>query len=295
MGARIRYFLSDAWDEFKHSPGVNLLAAATLAAVLLLAASLLLVLRNAERQLDRVRGEARVDVYLRDDATPEQVEGLRALLAERPGVERIGFVSKDQALVRFRESFGDLAALAGELESNPLPASLEVHVTPGPGATAAARGIADALARRPGVEEVRFDREWMDRLAGGLDAAAVAGAGMAALVFGAVAFVMAAVLRLAVLARKDEIEIMRLVGATPALVRGPFLIAGLVQGLIAAWVALLLVEAGRRVLLASVGTSGLPLLQLLAGSPLDGRSMLGLLAAGTAVGLLGAFFAVRRA
>ena len=59
IGARVRYFLTDAWDEFKHSPGANLLAAATLTAVLLLAASLLLVLRNAERQVQRVRGEAR--------------------------------------------------------------------------------------------------------------------------------------------------------------------------------------------------------------------------------------------
>ena len=73
IGARVRYFLTDAWDEFKHSPGANLLAAATLTAVLLLAASLLLVMRNAERQVQRVRGEARVDVYPRDDASPEQV------------------------------------------------------------------------------------------------------------------------------------------------------------------------------------------------------------------------------
>jgi cell division transport system permease protein len=223
------------------------------------------------------------------------VEGLREALSTRPGVARLAFVGKDQALVRFRESFGDLAALAGELESNPLPASFEVYLVPGPGTTSFARGVADAVAGRPGVEEVRYDREWLDRLAGGLDAAAMAGGALALLVFGAVAFVMAAVLRLAVLARQDEIEIMRLVGATPGLVRGPFLIAGLAQGLVAAWVALLVLEAGRRALLASVGSHGLPLVRLLAGAPLDGGSALALLGAGTAVGLVGAFFAVRRA
>ena len=295
IGARIRYFLTDAWDEFKHSPGANLLAAATLAAVLLLAASLLLVLRNAERQVDRVRGEARVDVYLRDDATPEQVVGIRDALASGPGVTRIAFVGKDEALTRFREAFGDLAALAGELQTNPLPASFEVYLMPGPETVPQARGVADIMASRPGVEEVRYDREWLDRLAGGLAAAQLAGAILALVVFGAVAFVMAAVLRLAVLARQDEIEIMRLVGATPFLVRGPFLVAGLVQGLIAAWIALLALEAGRRGLLASAGASGLPMVQLLAGAPLDGRSAVALLLAGTAVGVLGAFFAVRRA
>ena len=294
IGARVRYFLTDAWDEFKHSPGANLLAAATLTAVLLLAASLLLVLRNAERQVERVRGEARVDVYLRDDATPEQVEGIREAVGSRPGVVRIAFVGKAEALTRFREAFGDLAALAGELQTNPLPASFEVYLAPGAGTVSHARGVADVLGGQPGVEEVRYDREWLDRLAGGLAAAELAGAGIALVVFGAVVFVMAAVLRLAVLARQDEIEIMRLVGATPVLVRGPFLVAGLVQGLCAAWAALLALEAGRRALLASAGASALPLVQLLAGAPLDGRSALTLLAAGTLVGLVGAYFAVRR-
>ena len=294
IGARLRYFLTDAWDEFKHSPGANLLAAATLTAVLLLAASLLLVLRNAERQVERVRGEARVDIYLRDDATPEQVEAIREGAASRPGVARVSFVAKAEALRRFREAFGDLAALAGELETNPLPASFEVFLAPGPGTLSHARGVADALGSRPGVEEVRYDREWLDRLAGGLAAAELAGVALALLVFGAVVFVMAAVLRLAVLARQDEIEIMRLVGATPALVRGPFLVAGLAQGLGAAWAALLGLEAGRRALLSAAGSPGLPLVQLLAGAPLDGRSALTLLAAGTLVGLVGAYLAVRR-
>ena len=72
---RLRYFLADAWDEFRHSPGANLLAAATLAAVLVLAAALLVVVRNLDRQLDRWREDVHVDVYLRDDADPARVDG----------------------------------------------------------------------------------------------------------------------------------------------------------------------------------------------------------------------------
>jgi cell division transport system permease protein len=293
IGSRLRYFLSDAWDEFRHSPGVNLLAAATLAAALLVAASLALVLRNLESQLDRWRSDARVDVYLRDDVTPDHVEALREALSGLPGVQRLAYVGKAEALARFRESFGDLAELAGELQTNPLPASLEVYVDPGPGTVSFARGVAGAAAGRPGVEEVRFDREWLDRVQGGLAGARTAGAGVALLVFGAVAFVMAAVLRLAVLARRDEIEIMTLVGATPGFVRGPFLVAGLVQGLAASAVALTLLEAGRRALLASGGASALPLLRVLAGAGLDLRTGVLLTATGTAVALIGAFFAVR--
>ena len=148
IGARIRYFLTEAWAEFKHSAGANHLAATTLAAVLLLAASLLLVLRNAERQIDRVRGDARVDVYLRDDATPEQVEGIRDVLSARPWVSRIASLGK-MSRPPIPRALRHLAALAGS--SRPIrPRFFEVYILPC-GNRPSARGVADAVASRPGV------------------------------------------------------------------------------------------------------------------------------------------------
>ena len=109
-----------------------------------------------------------------------------------------------------------------------------------------------------------------------------------------VLFVMASVLRLAVYARRTEIDIMLLVGATPAFVRGPFLAAGLGQGVVAAGVAVLLVEVVRRAALVYAGRGSLVLLDLVAARPLPPGSTGLLFAVGLAVSLAGAWFAVRR-
>lgn len=227
---RLRYFLADAWDEWRHSPGVNVLATATLTLVLFVATLVLLLLGNIGHQLERWRRDVRVQVYLRDDATPGQHEAVRAALLGVPGVVRIEYLDKAGALARFRESFGDLAALAGELGTNPLPASFEVLLPRGREGGPAAHAVVSAASGKPGVEEVRYDREWLDRLDALLGLAGAGGTVLGLVLFGAVSFVMGSVLRLAVLARQDEIDIMLLVGASPRFVRGPFLVAGLAHG-----------------------------------------------------------------
>jgi len=291
---RLRYFLSDAVDEWRWSPGVNLLAIATLAFALFIAGLVLLVLSNVAGVLGSIQDEAPVQVFLRDGASPEARADAEARMRAVPGVAGVRFVDKDEALRRFRKSFGDLADLANEIGSNPLPASLEATLAPGPQGAEAADAVVRVLQGNEAVEEVRYDRAWRDRLEAVLLAARGGGAGLAILVFAAVAFVMANVLRLAVYARREEIEIMLLVGATPGFVRGPFLVAGLLQGLIASIVALGLVEAVRRGALAYAGSHSGALLDLAAGRPLAVSLALLLSAVGFVVGLAGSYLAVRR-
>jgi cell division transport system permease protein len=144
------------------------------------------------------------------------------------------------------------------------------------------------------VEEARFDRAWVRRLEALLQLARIGGLGLAVVVFAAVVFVMASVLRLAVIARRNEIDIMLLVGATPAFVRGPFLVAGLGQGLVASGLALLLVEGARRAAHASADAGSRVLLEIVAASPLPPGACGLLVATGLAVSITGAWFAVRR-
>jgi cell division transport system permease protein len=290
---RLRYYVTDATDEWRSSPGVNLLAIVTLAAVLFLAASALLVVHNVGARLAAWRRDVRVQVYLRDDAGEPARKAIAGRLAATPGVSAVRFVGKEEALARFRESFGDLADVSGALGSNPLPSSLEAFVAPGPGAAAAARRVAAAASGLAGVEEVRFDLEWLDRLDALLRMARLAGASAAVVVLAAVIFVIASVMRLAVYARREEIEIMLLVGASPGLVRGPFLVSGFVQGLTASALALLLVEGMRRAALASAGSRPGVVLDLLAGRSLPPGAIALLTGVGVLVGLLSAGFAVR--
>jgi cell division transport system permease protein len=290
---KLRYFCTDAWDEFRHSRAVNLMAVATLASALFIAGIVMLVVYNIDRRAQGLREELRVEVFLLDAGSEAQREMLQQELAGMPGVRRVEWVSKEQALERYRRWASAEAALVEVLDHNPLPASFEVYLSPGSG-TASAAAIAARFAEHPAVERVRYDQDLIQRLEGIVDLVRSGGGLVAAIVLLAVAFVMASVLRLAVLARRDEIEIMRLVGATPGFIRGPFLVAGLVQGVVAALVALATLELARRagVGLARDGAAGL--LALIAGYPLS-ASATGLLAAiGVSVSLTGSWFAVRR-
>ncbi len=291
--ARLRYYATDAADEWRHSPGVNVLAIVTLAAVLSLAVAALLVVHNAGAWLEGWRRDVRVQVYLRDDAGEEARKAIASRLSATPGVSAVRFVTKDEALLRFRESFGDLADVPGALGTNPFPASIEAFVAPGPAGAAAARRVAAATSGLAGIEEVRLDLDWLDRLDALLRMARLAGAVAAVAVLAAVIFVIASVMRLSVYARREEIEIMLLVGAPPSLVRGPFLVSGFVQGLAASAVALLLVEGARRATVAAAGPRPGVILDILAGRSLPPGAIALVAGVGVLVGLLSAGFAAR--
>jgi len=290
---RLKFFVIDAWDEWRHSPGVNLLAVVTLASALFLAGLVTLVLGNVENRVDELRSDIRVQVFLVDGIDDEVRLTLGGELEGMQGVARVDYVNKQQALERYRDWAGDTAKLTEELETNPLPASFEVFLLPRPGVEQVGAGIAKRLNQREGVDEARFDRQWVHRLETVLDLARVGGGGLALLVFAAVAFVMASVLRLAVYARRNEIEIMLLVGATPAFVRGPYLVAGVGMGLASSALALLLVETARRGALAYAADRTMILLDLLA-QPMRADHVGLIIGVGLLVSLTGSYFAVRR-
>jgi cell division transport system permease protein len=290
---RMRYFCDDAWDEWRHSKAVNLLALGTIAAVLFVAGVAMLVLSNVERRVVALRDEVRVTIYLTAAMADDERRDLMRELGQAPEVRRVEFVSPREALRRYRTWAADMAELAAELETNPLPASLDVFLRPETPAAQAAAAITARVERRPGVEEVRFNQAWLERVESLIALARAGGGALAVVIFGAVVLVVAGVLRLAVHARRDEIEIMRLVGATPGLIRGPFLVAGAAQGLIASVAALAVVEGVRSAALAWTGSGSLPLVGLVADRPLQAGLALILVLVGLLVGLTASWFSVR--
>ena len=293
--AHLRYFVADAADEWRHSPGPNLLATTTLAAVLFVAGMNLLVLANLKAHVARWKHDLRVSVYLVDEAQGPDVDALTAKITAVGGVARVDHIDKEEALQRFRASFKDLADLPADLSTNPLPASLEVMLDSGPQASRTAQSVREAVAGSVAVEEVRYDQAFLDRIEALLDVAGWGTAGLGLVVLTAVAFVVSSVLRLTVYARRDEIDIMRLVGAGPMLVRGPFLVAGIGQGLVGALLALFFVEAVRRTARAYVGSQPGELLDLAAGQPLPFGPSGFVVLIGTLLGFASAWFAVRQA
>jgi cell division transport system permease protein len=291
----IEYALKQAWASLWRGRGSSVFAIVAIALAMTVLGTLLLLTSNVEQLLAQWTSAAEFSVYLRDDATSEQRGTIEALVDDSGVAAAREYVSKPQALSRFRRDFTELAALTSGFDDNPFPASVEVRVRPEAERDGRAAGLVRQVAALPGVADVRYDREWLGRLASGLDAVRGAGLALALLMAVAAALTVAAVVRLGLHARRDEIEIMKLVGSPLAFIRGPFVAEGLLQGGIGALLALALLWLG--FVLATAWWGG-QLAALLDGSPvrfLPVRLGALLVAGGMLVGAAGGFAASRHA
>ena len=238
------YSFRQAWASAWRARTSSLFAIIAISLAMIVLGVLLLMTSNAERVLAQWASAAEFSVYLRDDATSEQRGAIESLIDESRVSAGREYVSKAQALARFRQEFAELGSLTAGFEGNPFPASVEVRIR----AEAERDGSAASLVRRllslPGVADVRYDREWLARIAAGLQSVRAAGLALAALMAFAAAVTVATVVRLGLYARRDEIEIMELVGAPMSFIRGPFIAEGLLQGGIGAVLALALLWIG---------------------------------------------------
>ena len=222
------------------SAGVSI---GTIAVAFLTLGGFMLASVNVQRGLDRWQESAEVSVYLYDDVSPGLRDGLEEYVRQQPAVAAVEYVSKERALDRFRADFPELLDVTTSAGQNPFPAALEVRLKPGATGTEAVDDLTTVLAGRDGVADVRYDRRWLTRLAGLVRSAQVAAAVVAgALMLGA-AFTVAAVVRLSLHARREDIDIMQLVGAPFSYIRGPFVVEGLLLGGAGAVVAWLGVAA----------------------------------------------------
>jgi cell division transport system permease protein len=289
------YAFRQAWTSLTRGGAGSVFAVVAIALALIVLGSLLLLTWNADRLLAQWSAAAELSVYLRDEATSEQRGAIEAALDGSGVVVAREFVSKAQALTRFRREFAELAAVADGFDDNPFPAAVEVRLQP----HAERDGRLDALIREvaslPGVADVRYDREWLTALSAAVGAIRAAGLTFALLMALAAAITVATVVRLGLYARRDEIEIMELVGAPLTYIRGPFVAEGVLQGGMGAVLAIAALWAVFRVgssvwsaeLTAGLGAVPLAFLPL--------HLCLWLVAGGMAVGAMGGLLAARHA
>ncbi|MGE0393350.1 MAG: cell division protein FtsX [Vicinamibacterales bacterium] len=222
------------------------LAMTAIALAALVLSSLLLVTSNLERVLSGWSSAAEFSVYLTDTASSDQRGAVEAAVDASGIAERREYVSKVDALARFKRDYAELEALAAALQSNPFPASVEVQVRTERQGSAEVEALVEALATLPGVADVRYDREWIRRVTGGLAMVRRLGLLIGLIMTAAAALTVAAVIRLAFDARREEIRLMYLVGAPYRFIRGPFVVEGLVLGGLGAAVAVLVLWLGYR-------------------------------------------------
>ena len=225
----LTYAFHEALVSLRRSGRSAAMSMGTIAVAFLTLGGFLLISANLQSVIDRWASAAEMSVYLRDDHDDAMREALLTELREHFAVAAVEYVSKQQALERFKVDFPELADVAVTTE-NPFPPSIEVQLQADPASSDAAEALAAQLTQRDGVVDVRHDQQWLSRLLAVLTSIRVAGLLIAGVLMLGAAFTVTAVVRLSLQARREELDIMQLVGAPFSFIRGPAIAEGTLLG-----------------------------------------------------------------
>ncbi|MEO9097212.1 MAG: permease-like cell division protein FtsX [Candidatus Baltobacteraceae bacterium] len=285
---KLRFFLGEVTRNFTRNAAMQLTAIGTVTVTIALLGSFLAVRTTLAGVGASILNKIEIAVFLDDKTTGDAAQVLRRRIAADPHVLSVAYVSKAQGLHEMRDR------LKGQMDttlltSNPLPDALRVRVVHPDDVTK----VAATIAKYPGVANVSYAAQVVTRalrLADVLAKIALAIVGVLVLV---AAIIISNTIRLTVFARRREIAIMQLVGATNAYIRGPFICEGLLDGVLGAGIAIGLLALARRELVPKLIVA-VPFLPLHAATPNGGMMALQLLGVGAAVGVVASWISVGR-
>ena len=242
-------FVRTAIRGIASSPVTSGISVVTIGVTLVLVGAFALLLRNMEELLDQFGDDLRVTAYLESEVSGDALRALKDRVLAIPGVEDVEALSQDEALERFRASVGSGSALLDGLDINPLPASLEISLRDDRRSAEGMEAVANAIEGLAGVESLSSGRDWVEGYLRAVALVRGVGVGLGIILALATLLIVANTIRLGVFARRDELEILSLVGASRPFVQTPFLLEGLVQGAAGGAIALGLLYALFRLVL----------------------------------------------
>jgi len=289
MGHILRRAFRSLWENLY----LNLVATGVIAASVLMLGVFLMVMYNLNAITHSWASDVHVSAYFHQDVPVERCFDLKEQVAAMEGVEAVRFVSEEEARAYLVEQVPETEPVLAELGDGVLPASLEITLEPGMARDKGLQQMVEALAL-PELSEVDYGQQWVERFNSFLALLRLLGLILGALIAVAAVFLVANTIHLVVYSRRTELETMRLVGATDDTIMAPFLIEGLVQGVLGSAIGMVgLLAVHRWVILRLQQALELTLAEdPLAYLPLD--YTLSLLAVGALLGVLGAWSAVYR-
>ena len=265
MTALVGYLVSEGLRSVRTHLLLTTMTSMTIAVTLVLFGLFTALYHGIDAAAAAFHRQLRIVVFLEDGISPPQLDALRTWLSERPEVGEVTYTDKAAALERFQQRQPDAAHLVELLGSNPLPASLDAQLADDAHSATAVGALATKISGFAGVDSVRYGKEWMAGLLGLSRWVRIVGAGLGVLLFAATLFIVSNAVRLSVYARRDEIAIMRLIGATNHFIRAPFYLEGAVAGVLGGVVAAAILTALHRLggyLLAPLAGGGFMMSEL---------------------------------
>ncbi len=291
---RLQYILQDALLNIRRSGWSGLASIGTIAFSFVIVGIFLIIIRNLGALVSEWQEQFQVTVFLEDGITPEQLTLLKKRIQSERAVKSMTYTSKEEALQSFKRELKGQESLLEGLGENPIPASLQLRIHDAYQTPEALRQFTASLSRLEGVEDVLYGQEWVDRLSAAVRMLRLLGMSVGLALGMASLLIVSNTIRLAVYARAEEIEIMRLVGATKLHIRAPFLLEGMIQGGLGAAVALLLLFGAYRGTLWQLQLTPGEIFGMGVGSFLDPHWAVAMLVVGAGVGAFGSLISVGR-
>jgi cell division transport system permease protein len=234
---QLRYMIEESGTMMRRRQAANITSIIIMGLSLLILVVFLLVTINVQAVINKASEELRVYVYLKDGTGEAASRRIQMQLLRLEGVEEVVFVSRDEALTSFRQALGANKDMLDALESNPLPDAYRVKIRPEYIRSRYMEDMRSRVEKWTGVEEVRYGEQWLARGEQLVKGFYFTDLAIGVIIFLSVIFVIANTVRLTVLSRQKTIEVAKLVGATNAYIRTPFLIEGALQGTVAGLLA----------------------------------------------------------
>ena len=232
--------LKEALEGIKANKETYLITIGTTAVSMSILGIFLIVYFNVQGMVKKWRENFQVVVYLQDNITKKDMEKLKSYFSFIQGIDEYLYVSKDQALKKFRKRLARNQTILDSLDVNPLPASFELKFKKKYRHYEKIKSIAEDVNKFKGIESLEFGEGWLERIETMLFFLKFIFLAVGGLICVGIILIISNAIKLSLYARKDEIEIMQLVGATDWFIKGPFLFEGILQGFFGAVLSLII-------------------------------------------------------
>lgn len=295
------YFVRETISSFRRNWVMSLVAVSIIYISLLLVGAFFLTNSVLNTIVSNLESKVSVQVFLKDGAASADVESLQVAIQKMPNVKSISYVTKEQALARFKERTKNSPQLVEQLRGNPLPASIEVALVD----PRQVQGVVDRIVKEPVLakviknpsaptkSDIRYGQDVVQNLFKATGFVRVFAAAFLALLLFVSLVLIGNTIRLAIYSRRREIGIMRLVGASNWFIRTPFLLEGVLQSLIGSILAILTLIVAQALIVPWLQTN-LAFLGVVIGGMTVAQLAALLIISGIVIGLLGSGSAVRR-
>ena len=284
------YFVREAIFSIKRNRLMSIASISTVTISLLILGIFAIMIINMNNLANILESQVQVTAYIKEGVKQEEKDTLDEQIRAIEGVTKVDFISKEEALERFAQRLGEQKELLESLgDNNPLPDAFEIHVdTP-----ERVKVVVDKIKTIDYIEETRFGQEVIEQLFSLTRILRVGGIILIIFLALATLFIISNTIRITVFSRRKEVNIMKYVGATDGFIRWPFLLEGMLLGLIGSFIAVLLLGWVYSIIVTQVHSS-LAFLPMVPRWPMLGYAAVFLLFIGTGIGALGSSISLRK-